>query len=107
MVQYFCCLVAANREFASRHPVATKRAMRAILKASEICAADADLAAVAFLAEGYKTNPEYARQAIREHPYGHWREYNPEETVRFYALRLREAEMVKGTPKNLIAACAN
>jgi NitT/TauT family transport system substrate-binding protein len=101
--QYFCCLVAANREFAAKHPIAAKRALRSILKASELCASDPDLAVKAFLAQGYKPNPEHARQAIRELPYGHWRDYNPEETVRFYALRLREAEMVKGSPQRLIA----
>ena len=30
-------------------------------------------------------------------------DYNPEETVRFYALRLREAEMVEGSPQKIIA----
>jgi NitT/TauT family transport system substrate-binding protein len=29
--QYFCCVVAGNREFVAKHPVATKRAVRAIL----------------------------------------------------------------------------
>ena len=101
--QYFCCLVAANREFASKHPIAAKRALRAILKASELCASEPDLAVKACLAQGYKANPEHARQAILELPYGRWRDYNPEETVRFYALRLREAQMVKGTPQQLIA----
>lgn len=101
--QYFCCLIAANKEFAHKHPVAAKRAMRAILKASELCASDPDLGTKAYLAQGYKTNPEYARQAMRELPYGKWRDYNPEETVRFYALRLREADMVKGSPQKLIA----
>jgi NitT/TauT family transport system substrate-binding protein len=101
--QYFCCMVAANKEFAQKHPVATKRVLRAILKASELCAADPDLAVRAFMAQGYKPNPELARQAMRELPYGKWRDYNPEETVRFYALRLREAEMIKGSPQKLIA----
>jgi NitT/TauT family transport system substrate-binding protein len=101
--QYFCCLVSANKEFARKHPVAAKRAMRAILKASELCASDPDLGAKSYLAQGYTTNPEYARQAMRELPYGKWRDYNPEETVRFYALRLREAEMVKASPQKLIA----
>ena len=101
--QYFCCMVAANKEWAQNNPVATKRVLRAILKASELCAADPDLAVKAFMAQGYKPNPELARQAIRELPYGHWREYNPEETVRFYALRLREAGMVKSAPQKLIA----
>src|SRR5919109_1937225 len=36
--QYFCCLVAANREFVQKHPVATKRALRALLKAADLCA---------------------------------------------------------------------
>ena len=36
--QYFCCMIVANREFVRKHPVATKRAVRAILKAIEICA---------------------------------------------------------------------
>ena len=101
--QYFCCLVSANREFARKHPVATKRAVRAILKGSEICATDPDQGAKAFLGQGFVMNPDYVRQALRELPYGRWRDFNPEETVRFYALRLREANMVKGAPQKLIA----
>jgi NitT/TauT family transport system substrate-binding protein len=101
--QYFCCLVAANREFARKHPVATRRALRAILKAGEICASDPARAVGAYTKFGYPTNHEYARQAISELPYHRWRDYNPEETVRFYALRLREAEMVKSSPQKLIA----
>jgi NitT/TauT family transport system substrate-binding protein len=101
--QYFCCMVSANRDFVRRNPVAAKRALRAILKGSEICASSPDRAAKAYLDLGYKTKPDYVRQALREIPYGHWRDYNPEETVRFYALRLREAGMVKSSPQNLIA----
>src|SRR4029079_14488979 len=91
--QYFCCLVAGNREFVRRNPVATKRALRAILKASELCAANPDLGVSDFPARGLDARPAIARQAIAELPYGHWRGYNPEETLRFYALRLREAGM--------------
>ncbi len=36
--QYFCCFVAGNREFVRTNPVATRRAIRAILKATNICA---------------------------------------------------------------------
>ena len=101
--QYFCCLISANREFARKHPIATKRAVRAILKASDLCASNPQLGAKAYLAQGFKIDAEFATQAIRELPYGKWRDYNPEETVRFYALRLREAQMVKGAPQKLIA----
>ena len=38
--QYFCCIVFGNREFVRDHPVATKRFLRAILKAADICAAE-------------------------------------------------------------------
>ena len=101
--QYFCCMIAANRAWADRHPVAARRAVRAFLKASELCAADPELAATAFLAQGFNVDPEYARQALRELKLGAWRDFNPEETLRFYALRLREAEMVKGAPQKIIA----
>ena len=56
-----------------------------------------------YLGQGFQTDPQLARQAVTELPYGKWREYNPEETVRFYALRLREANMVKAGPQKLIA----
>ena len=36
--QYFCCMLVGNREFVRHHPVATKRAMRAIFKATDLCA---------------------------------------------------------------------
>jgi NitT/TauT family transport system substrate-binding protein len=40
---------------------------------------------------------------MQELPYGKWREYNPEDTVRFYALRLQEAGMIKSNPQKIIA----
>ena len=101
--QYFCCLIAANKEFVRKNPVASKRALRALTKANEICASDPDLAVRAYMNQGFKPNRDVARQAIKELPFGRWRDYNPEETVRFYALRLREADMVKGSPQKIIA----
>jgi len=101
--QYFCCMVTANRDFVRKHPVATKRALRAILKGDQLCALDPDRGARAFLNQGYTANPEYARQAMKEIPYGRWRDYDPEDTVRFYALRLHEAGMIKSSPQKIIA----
>ncbi len=101
--QYFCCMIVANREFARRHPVATKRALRAILKAANVCTLEPERVARALVERGVTTNYEYAVQAMREVPYGQWREYNPEDTLRFYALRLHEAGMIKSTPQKLIA----
>jgi NitT/TauT family transport system substrate-binding protein len=105
--QYFCCMVYARREFAQKYPVATKRALRAILKAADLCALDPDWAAQFLVDKGYTARYDYARQAMQELPYGKWREYDHEDTIRFYALRLHEAGMIKSTPQKIIAQGAD
>jgi NitT/TauT family transport system substrate-binding protein len=52
---------------------------------------------------GYIERYDYAFETIRGLSYSKWREYDPEDTVRFYALRLHEAGMVKSSPQKLIA----
>jgi len=99
--QYFCCTVAGHAEFVRKHPVATKRTLRAILKAANLCAAQPEKAARLIAAKGY--NYEYALQTVKEIPYDKWREYDPEDAMRFYALRLHEAGMLKSTPQKIIA----
>src|SRR5262245_46503355 len=101
--QYFCCVVAGHREFVQKHPVATKRALRAILKGADICALEPERAAQALVDQGLAQHYDYALQTMQEVPYGKWREYDPEDTVRFYALRLHEVGMLKSTPQKLIA----
>jgi NitT/TauT family transport system substrate-binding protein len=100
--QYFCCMIIGHREFIRTHPVATKRAMRAILKAADLCALEPERAAHALVDKGFATQYEYALQLMQDLPYGAWRDYNPEDTVRFYALRLHEAGMIKSTPQKII-----
>jgi NitT/TauT family transport system substrate-binding protein len=97
--QYFCCMVYTRREFAQKYPVATKRALRAILKAADICALEPERAAEFLVDKGYTQHYSYALQTMKELPYGKWREYNPEDTMRFYALRLHEAGMLKSSPQ--------
>ena len=101
--QYFCCLVAGNRQFVQKHPVATKRAIRAILKADQICAAQPERAARTLVERGFTKNYDYALQAMKDVPYGHWRDFDAEDTVRFYALRLNEAGVIKSSPQRIIA----
>ena len=101
--QYFCCMVAGNREFVRKHPVATKRALRAIVKAADLCALEPNRAAQALVDQGITDRYDYALQLMKDLPYGKWREYNPEDTVRFFALRLHEIGMIKSTPQKLIA----
>jgi NitT/TauT family transport system substrate-binding protein len=101
--QYFCCMVYTRREFAEKYPVATKRALRAILKTVDVCALEPERTATFLVEKGYTPNYSYALQTMKELPYGKWREYDPEDTVRFYALRLHEAGMIKSGPQKIIA----
>ena len=101
--QYYCCMVAGNKEFVRKNPVATKRALRAILKAADICAAEPGRSAQFLVEKGYAKRQDYALQAVKDIPYSKWREYDPEDTIRFYSLRLREVGMIKSTPQKIIA----
>jgi NitT/TauT family transport system substrate-binding protein len=101
--QYFCCMIAANREFVRKNPVATKRAFRAILKGDAMCALEPERSAKLLVDKGITTHYDYAVQMMKELPYGRWRDYDPEDTVRFYSLRLNEAGMIKSSPQKIIS----
>jgi NitT/TauT family transport system substrate-binding protein len=101
--QYFCCSIAGNREFVRKHPAATKRAVRAILKANSICASEPERVARLLRDKGYVTQLDYASQTVKEIPYGKWREFDSEDTVRFYSLRLHEAGLIKSSPQKIIS----
>ena len=100
---YFCCMLAGNRDFVRAHPVATKRALRAILKATDICAAELDRVARLMVETGRTPNYGLMRQVLNELRYDRWRVFNPEDTVRFYALRLREVGMIKSSAQKILA----
>ena len=100
--QYFCCLLGANRDYVRRYPIATRRALRAMLKAADLCAADREDAARRIVAGGFADRYEYALQTLSENSYDKWREYDPEDTLRFYALRLHEVGFIKSSPQKII-----
>jgi NitT/TauT family transport system substrate-binding protein len=101
--QYFCCLVGARREFVRRYPIATKRALRAFLKANDICANEPERAARMMADKGYKPGYELALEVLKGLPYARWRDDSAEHTLRFHALRLHEVGMIKTDPNKLIA----
>ena len=55
----------------------------------------------------YVDRYDYARQSLADVPYNVWREYDSEDTLRFYALRLRELGMIKSSPQKIIAENTN
>ena len=100
---YFCCLAYGNRNFIRNYPIATKRYLRAVLKATDICANEPERAARRLIDGRFTDRYEYALQTLTELPYDKWREFNSEDTLRFYALRLREVGMIKSNPQEIIA----
>jgi len=101
--QYYCCMTAARTDFVSKYPVATKRAVRAILKATDICANEPEKAARYIVAKGYEPRYEIALEVLKSLSYARWRTHDPEDSLRFYGLRLREVGMIKTNPTKLIA----
>ena len=101
--QYFCCMLIGSREFVRKYPVATKRVLRAILKAADLCATQPEAAARRIVDRGFTPRYDYAVQTLNELPYDKWREYDPEDMIRFYALRLHEAGLIKSSPNKIIA----
>jgi NitT/TauT family transport system substrate-binding protein len=92
--QYFCCMMIGNREFVRKYPAATKRVLRAILKAADLCATQPQSAARRIVDGGFTPRYDYAVETLNELPYDKWREYDPEDIMRFYALRLHEAGLI-------------
>jgi NitT/TauT family transport system substrate-binding protein len=101
--QYFCCMVSARREFAEKYPAATRRALRAFLKAADLCAQEPERAARYLAAKGYEPRYEMALAILKDLPYRRWRDADPEDTLRFHALRLHEVGIIKTSPHKLIA----
>jgi NitT/TauT family transport system substrate-binding protein len=100
--QYHCCVVTSSQDFVRRNPVATKRALRAILKAGDICAAQPSRVARLISDKGLASYGN-ALKMLRELPYGRWRDYDPEDAVRFYALRMHDVGIIKSSPQKIIA----
>jgi NitT/TauT family transport system substrate-binding protein len=105
--QYFCCMLAGNPEFVRTKPIATKCMVRAMLRASDLCLSEPTRVARRNVDRGFTPNYEYALQTLSDVPYGKWREYDPEDTIRFYALRLHEAGMIKSSPDRILAEGAD
>ncbi len=105
--QYFCCMVYGNRAWVRDHPVATKRFLRALFKAADFCSAEPEAAARRLVDGGFTTRYDYALQTIEELPYELWHEYNSEDSMRFYALRLHEVGMISANPQEILAEGAD
>jgi NitT/TauT family transport system substrate-binding protein len=102
--QYFCCMVTGHKDFIKKNPIATKRAVRAILKANDVVAHDPEMATRILIEKKVIKESEYMNTLpeLKHIPYNKWRDYNPEDTIRFYALRMRDIGMMKSNPQQFI-----
>jgi NitT/TauT family transport system substrate-binding protein len=101
--QYFCCTLVGNRDYVRQYPVATKRVVRAILKTTDLCATDPAGIARRIVDGGFTPRYDYALQTLSDIPYNNWRDFDIEDSLRFYALRMREAGLITSTPQQIIA----
>src|SRR5262249_3477114 len=100
---YFCCMLGGYSDFVRKNPVATKRVLRAMLKGSDLCASEPERMAKRLVDDGFTSRYDFALQALKENIFDKWREYDAEDTVRFYALRLHDVGFIKSNPQKLIA----
>jgi NitT/TauT family transport system substrate-binding protein len=96
-------MLLGNRDYVRNYPIATKRVLRAILKSIDYCAAEPQLAARQLVEGGFADRLDYAEQTLVEVPFSHWRDFDPEDTIRFYALRLHEVGMITSSPNTILA----
>ena len=75
MVTVLFCMATGHREFVRKHPIATKRALRAIFKAADICALEPERAARTLVEGGFTARYDYALQTMKSVPYNKWRIY--------------------------------
>ena len=101
--QYFCCMLGGHRDYVRTNPIATKRVLRAIFRAADLCSADPARAARGLVDDGFTAHYDYALQMFSEVPYDKWREYDAEDAIRFYALRLHDVGFIKSSPQKIIA----
>ena len=105
--QYYCCMIAAHRDFIEKYPVATKRALRAMLKAADICWQNPERAARLLVEKGYEPRYEVALEVLKTLSYNRWHTDDPADTLRFHALRLHDVGMIKSTPQQIIERGSN
>ena len=96
-------MIAGSADYVKKYPIATKHVLRAILKGADLCASDAPSAARQLVDRGYSRRYDYTLQTLNNIGYDTWRDYDAEDSMRFYALRMQETGMIKSSQQEIIA----
>ena len=101
--QYFCCMLIGASDFVHRCPIAAQRVVRAMVRANDICTAKPDWVARRLVDRGFAPRYDSVRQGLDDVSYRAWRDYDVEDSIRFWALRLHEVGVIKSSPDKIIA----
>ena len=99
---YYCCILTANRNFVRKYPEATRRTLRAFLKAADLCTEKPVQVANTVVEMGFAADHDYVLRTLKEVRFDAWRTHDLEDSLRFHGLRLREAGMIRSHPASLI-----
>ena len=61
-------MLAGNTDFVQNNPIATKRVLRAILKAADLCVSEPQRVARQIVDDGFTANYDYALQTMNDVP---------------------------------------
>jgi NitT/TauT family transport system substrate-binding protein len=102
--QYYCCMITGSRDFLRNNPIATRKVIRSILRANDLVSQDPAMAAQLLVDRKLRkaNDQEFMVQALSGIPYDKWRHYSPEDSIRFWALRLKELRLIKYSPQEYI-----
>ena len=89
--QYYCCMLTSTADYVSRYPVATKRVLRALLKAVDLCVSDPERVARLAVERGFASRYDYALQAMGDVRYDTWRDYDAGDSMRSMVRCRRQA----------------
>lgn len=101
--QYACCMLLTSREFLEKYPRATKRVMRALIRAADLCTREPERVARALVDRRVVERYEYGLQTLLESNFGSWRTHDPADAMRFHGVRLHDVGLIRSSPKELIA----
>jgi NitT/TauT family transport system substrate-binding protein len=99
---YFCCMLAGHPDYVGRYPVATKRVVRAVMKLVDLCASNPAGVAQRIVDAGLIEQYDYALDGLTEARFARWRDFDPADSMRFFAVRMYEAGIIRASPSTII-----
>jgi NitT/TauT family transport system substrate-binding protein len=70
-------MLAGSVEYVSKYAVATKRVLRALLKAVDVCVSEPESVARRMVDGGFAQSYDYALKTLSDARFDRWREFDP------------------------------